>query len=168
MEIITGLSFAAIAIPQAMGYTKIAGMPVITGVYTMLLPMAAFAIFGSSRHLVVGADSATAAIIASGLATMALPNSSEYVAYASTIALIAAILLLLAGLLKLGFLADFLSHTALIGFLTGVGIQIAISQISGMLGLPSGHFGTLTYIVLLQYFTNWIRKSSIPITISNI
>ena len=74
MEIVAGLSFAAIAIPQGMGYTKIAGMPVITGVYTLLLPMVAFAIFGSSRHLVVGADSATAAIIASGLATMALPN----------------------------------------------------------------------------------------------
>jgi MFS superfamily sulfate permease-like transporter len=129
MEIVAGLSFAAIAIPQGMGYTKIAGMPVITGVYTLLLPMVAFAIFGSSRHLVVGADSATAAIIASGLATMALPNSSEYVAYASMIALIAAILLLLAGFLKLGFLADFLSHTALIGFLSGVGIQIAISQL---------------------------------------
>jgi sulfate permease, SulP family len=149
MEIIAGLSFAAIAIPQGLGYTKIAGMPVITGVYTLLLPMVAFAIFGSSRHLVVGADSATAAIIASGLATMALPNSSEYVAYASMIALIAAILLLLAGFLKLGFLADFLSHTALIGFLTGVGIQIAISQMSGMMGVPSGHFGTLTSIVLL-------------------
>lgn len=149
MEIVAGLSFAAIAIPQGMGYTKIAGMPVITGVYTLLLPMVAFAIFGSSRHLVVGADSATAAIIASGLATMAVPSSSEYVAYASMIALISAVLLLLAGSLKLGFLADFLSHTALIGFLTGVGIQIMISQISGMIGVSSGHFGTLASMALL-------------------
>jgi high affinity sulfate transporter 1 len=165
MEIVAGLSFAAIAIPQGMGYTKIAGMPVITGVYTLLLPMVAFAIFGSSRHLVVGADSATAAIIASGLATMALTNSSEYVAYASTIALIAAILLLLAGFLKLGFLADFLSHTALIGFLTGVGIQIAISQISGMLGLPSGHFGTLTSIVLLVKNIHYLSVPTLIVSV---
>ena len=62
LEIIAGITFAAFAIPEVMGYTKIAGMPVVTGIYTILFPMLAFAIFGSSRHLVVGADSATAAI----------------------------------------------------------------------------------------------------------
>ena len=133
LEITAGITFAAFAIPEVMGYTKIAGMPVVTGIYTILLPMVAFAIFGSSRHLVVGADSATAAIIASGLATIAVPESPQYVAYASMIALLAAILLLLGGLLQLGFLADFLSHTVLIGFLTGVGIYLSISQLSGML-----------------------------------
>jgi sulfate permease, SulP family len=166
MEIIAGLSFAAIAIPQGMGYTKIAGMPIITGVYTLLLPMVAFAIFGSSRHLVVGADSATAAIIASGLASMAIPSSSEYVAYASMIALISAILLLLAGFLKLGFLADFLSHTALIGFLTGVGIQIAISQISGMIGVTSGHFGALSSIVLLIENLSYLSVPTLIVSLS--
>ena len=63
-EIIAGTTLAALAIPEVMGYTKIAGTPVITGLYTILIPMALFAIFGSSRHLVVGADSATAAILA--------------------------------------------------------------------------------------------------------
>jgi high affinity sulfate transporter 1 len=142
LEIVAGITFAALAIPEVMGYTKIAGMPLVTGIYTILLPMAAFAIFGSSRHLAVGADSATAAIIAGGLLTIAAPKSSQYVAYASMIALLAAILLLLSGLLKLGFLADFLSHTVLIGFLTGVGIQISISQLSGMLGIPTESLGT--------------------------
>ncbi len=141
LEIVAGITFAALAIPEVMGYTKIAGMPLVTGIYTILLPMVAFAIFGSSRHLAVGADSATAAIIAGGLLTIAAPKSPQYVAYASMIALLAAILLLLSGLLKLGFLADFLSHTVLIGFLTGVGIQISISQLSGMLGIPSGSLG---------------------------
>jgi MFS superfamily sulfate permease-like transporter len=95
LEITVGIAFAAFAIPEVMGYTKIAGMPLVTGIYTILLPMVAFAIFGSSRHLVVGADSATAAIIASGLVAIAIPESSKYVAYASMIALLAAILLLL-------------------------------------------------------------------------
>jgi sulfate permease, SulP family len=130
LEITAGITFAALAIPEVMGYTKIAGMPLITGIYTILLPMLAFAIFGSSRHLAVGADSATAAILASGLMTMAVPKSPQYVAYASMVALIVAILLLLAGLLKIGFLSDFLSHTVLIGFLTGVGIQIAVVSVS--------------------------------------
>ena len=127
-EITAGIAFAAFAIPEVMGYTKIAGMPLVTGIYTILLPMLAFAIFGSSRHLAVGADSATAAIIASVLVTIATPESPQYVAYASMIALLSATLLLLGSLLQLGFLADFLSHTVLIGFLTGVGIQISISE----------------------------------------
>jgi MFS superfamily sulfate permease-like transporter len=62
-EIIAGITLAALAIPEVMGYTKIAGTPVVTGLYTILIPMALFALFGSSRHLVVGADSATAAIM---------------------------------------------------------------------------------------------------------
>ncbi len=68
VDIIAGATLAALAIPEVMGYTKIAGMPVVTGLYTLLLPVLLFAIFGSSRHLVVGADSATAAILATGLA----------------------------------------------------------------------------------------------------
>ncbi|MCK4773759.1 MAG: SulP family inorganic anion transporter, partial [Candidatus Krumholzibacteria bacterium] len=66
-EVVAGLTLAALAVPEVMGYTIIAGTPVITGLYTILIPMALFAIFGSSRHLVVGADSATAAILAAGL-----------------------------------------------------------------------------------------------------
>ena len=66
-EIIAGLTLAALAIPEVMGYTKISGTPVITGLYTILIPTALFAIFGSSRHLVVAADSATAAILAAAL-----------------------------------------------------------------------------------------------------
>lgn len=149
LEITAGITFAALAIPEVMGYTKIAGMPLVTGIYTILLPMLVFIIFGSSRHLAVGADSATAAIIAAGLLTITAPKSPQYVAYASMIALLAAILLLLAGLLQLGFLADFLSHTVLIGFLTGVGIQISISQLSGMLGITSESLGTTMQIASL-------------------
>ncbi len=149
LEIIAGITFAAFAIPEVMGYTKIAGMPVVTGIYTILFPMLAFAIFGSSRHLVVGADSATAAIIASGLTTIAVPGSSQYVTYASAIALLVSILLFLGGLFQLGFLADFLSYTVLIGFLTGAGIYISISQISGMLGIPSEPDGTSVQIISL-------------------
>ena len=138
MEIVAGITLAALAIPEVMGYTQIAGMPVVTGLYTILIPTALYALFGSSRHLVVGADSATAAIMAAGLTGLAAQASPEYVAYAGILALMAALFLLIARLVKLGFLADFLSRTVLIGFLTGVGIQVAASQISGMLGIPGG------------------------------
>jgi len=142
-EIIAGITLAAIAIPEVMGYTKISGTPVITGLYTMLFPTALFALFGSSRHLVVGADSATAAILASALVGIAATGSDQYLALAGVLALIAAVFLILARVMRLGFLADFLSRTVLIGFLTGVGVQVALGQIAGMLGLKGGGHGTL-------------------------
>jgi len=134
-DALAGFQLAAMNIPQALGYTKIAGMPVVTGFYTLLLPLLAFAVFGSSRYLVVAADSATAAILAGKLAGMAPIASARYVALASTVALIVAGFLLLARVLKLGFLADFLSQTVLTGFLTGVGFQVGIAVLGEMLGL---------------------------------
>ncbi|UHD17794.1 SulP family inorganic anion transporter [Thiocapsa bogorovii] len=142
-EIIAGLTLAALAIPEVMGYTKIAGMPVITGLYTMLIPTALFALFGSSRHLVVGADSATAAILAAGLVGIASVGSDQYVALAALLAFMAASFLILARVIGLGFLANFLSRTVLVGFLTGVGIEVALGQVSGMLGLKGGGHGTV-------------------------
>jgi MFS superfamily sulfate permease-like transporter len=128
-----GISLAAMNIPQAMGYAKIAGMPVITGLYTLLMPLVAFAAFGSSRYLVVASDSATAAILAGGIAGLVTAGSAQYVSLAGLVALLTAGLLLLARLLKLGFLADFLSRTVLIGFLTGVGFQVGIAVLNEML-----------------------------------
>ncbi len=143
LDVVAGVTLAALAIPEVMGYTKIAGMPVITGLYTIVLPLALFALFGSSRHLVVGADSASAAILAAGLAGMAATGSAEYVALAGLVAILCAGFLILARIVHLGFLADFLSRTVLIGFLTGVGIQVAAGQVGGMLGIPEGTGGTL-------------------------
>jgi sulfate permease, SulP family len=146
-DILAGLTLAALAIPQVMGYTRIAGAPVITGLYTILIPMALFAIFGSSRHLVVGADSATAAILAGGLASPAVSGSAEYLPLCGVLACMASLMLIIARLLRLGFLADFLSRTVLIGFLTGVGVQVASGEIGGMLGLPGGGHGALGRLI---------------------
>ena len=146
-DILAGVQLAAMNIPQALGYTKIAGMPIVTGLYTLLLPPVGFAAFGSSRYLVVAADSATAAIIFSGLAGMAPIASPRYVALATVVALLTAACLLLARLLKLGFLADFLSRTVLIGFLTGVGFQVGIAVLGGMLGIDVSSHRTLAQLV---------------------
>src|SRR6476620_5434621 len=137
MDIAAGVTLAALGIPEVMGYTSIAGMPVITGLYTILIPIAVFAVLGSSRHLVVGADSATAAIMASGLAGMAATASPEYVTLAGMLALVTGGYLVLARLLRLGFIANFLSRSVLVGFLTGVGIQVAMGQVGGMFGIPT-------------------------------
>lgn len=130
-----GIALAAMNIPQVLGYTRIAGMPVVTGLYTLLLPLVAFATAGSSRYLVVAADSATAAILAGGLTGMAPIASARYVALAGWVALLTGGFLLLGRLFKLGFIADFLSQTVLVGFLTGVGFQVGIAVLGETLGL---------------------------------
>jgi len=146
-DIIAGITLAALAIPEVMGYTKISGTPVITGLYTILIPMTLYALLGSSRHLVVGADSATAAILASGITGMAKPGSGEWLALAGVLALMAAGFLFIARIARLGFLSDFLSRTVLVGFLSGVGVQVAAGEISGMLDLPGGGHGTIHKLV---------------------
>jgi sulfate permease, SulP family len=145
-DTLAGITLAALSIPEVMGYTRIIGTPVITGLYTLVFPVLAFSLLGSSRHLVVAADSATAAIVASGLAGMAAVASPEYVSLTCLVALLSGGLILLARLFQLGFLANFLSRTVLIGFLTGVGVQVAIGQLDGMLGIdkvPGGLKGLL-------------------------
>ena len=131
-----GVSLASMDIPQVLGYARIAGMPLVTGLYTLLLPLVAFALFGSSRQMVVAADSATAAIFASSLSQMAAPGSPKYMALVGAVALVTAGLLLLARIFRLGFIADFLSRTVLAGFLAGVGIQVAVAVLGELLGVP--------------------------------
>ena len=145
-ELIAGATLAALAMPEVMGYSKIAEMPVITGLYTLVLAMLVFAIFGSSRHLVVGADSATAAVLAVGLGGIAAagaPASPQWVAMAGLAALMCGVFMIAARLLRLGFIANFLSHSVLIGFLTGVGIQVALGQFGGLFGVSEGSGNTL-------------------------
>ncbi len=135
-DIVAGVTLAAVAIPETMA-TPIAQVPVVTGLYTVIFP----ALLGSSRLLVVGADSATAAILATGLAGLGIagltPYSPEWLAFTSPTALVCGGLLL-ALLMRLGFIGDFLSSSVLIGFLTGVGIQVFTGQIPDMLGIPKG------------------------------
>ena len=134
-NLLAGFTLAAMNIPQSLGYAAIAGTPVITGLYTLLFPLIAFAVFGASRYLVVAADSATAAILAGSLSGMAQLGSPQYLALAGLAALLTGVLLLIARLFKLGFLADFLSQTVLVGFLTGVGFQVGITVLGEMFGI---------------------------------
>ena len=137
-EALAGATLAALAAPEVLGYARIAGMPVVTGLYTMLAPMVVFAVLCSSRHLVVAADSATAALLLAGLTGLAAAGSPRYVALAGTVALVVAVLLVLARVIGVGFLANFLSRTVLVGFLTGVGITVAIGQLGDLLGVDPG------------------------------
>src|SRR5262249_36436876 len=132
-----GATVAAGGLPGFLVSGKIAGMRVVPGLSPLLLPMAVFAVLGSSRHLVVAADSATAAILAAALTGLAVAGSPQYVRLAGLAALLAGAMLLIAGAARLGFLANFLSRSVRVGSLPGVGIQVAAGQLPSMLGVPA-------------------------------
>jgi high affinity sulfate transporter 1 len=141
-DVVAGITLAALGIPEVMGYTRIIGTPVITGLYTLFLPVLVFALFGSSRHLVVSADSATAAMVAAELTSLSFTaGTARYVELTSLIGLVTAGILLLARILRLGFLADFLSRSVLVGLLSGVGLQVAVGELHEMLGIEKGGHG---------------------------
>ena len=107
-DVVAGLSVAAIAIPASLGMASLAGVPPSVGIYATLLPLVVYAIFGSSRQVIVGPEGATAALTAAALAPIAIAQSAHYVELAALLALMAGIVLLIGSLLGLGFMADFL------------------------------------------------------------
>ena len=159
-----GLSLASMNIPQVLGYARIAGMPTVTGLYTVLFPLVAFALFGSSRHLVVAADSATAAIFSSALSEIEPVGSAAYMRLVSAVALLNAVFLLVARLCRLGFLADFLSRTVLVGFLAGVGVQVSMSMLYDMVGLEAGSHNTVAQFVGLVQAVAHVHLLSLAIS----
>ena len=163
-DALVGVELAAMSMPQTLGYASIAGMPAVTGLYTLLLPLFGFAMFGSSRFLVVAADSATAAILAGGISGMAHEGSARYVTLASLVALLTAGFLLVARLLKLGFLADFLSQTVLTGFLTGVGFQVAMAVLGQMLGIVVESHRTVVQFVEVMENLSRVHPGSLALS----
>ena len=154
-DVIAGVTLAAVAIPETMGYTSIAQTPIVTGLYTVIFPTIFFALLGASKLLVVGADSATAAILSAGLLSLTVPGltpeSSEWVAFCGLVAIVCGVMLFIARLLRLGFLGDFLSASVLIGFLTGVGIQVLSGQIPSHARHPQGQRQLVPAAVALDH-----------------
>jgi SulP family sulfate permease len=142
-DVVAGLTAAAVVIPQAMAYATIAGLPVQIGLYTALVPTVVYAVLGTSRPLSVSTTSTIAILTAAALHRAAPAGGSAALAGASaTLALLVGIVLVLAGLLRLGFVANFISEPVLIGFKAGVGLVIALDQIPKLLGIhfDSGAF----------------------------
>ncbi|CAB3776468.1 hypothetical protein LMG28614_00220 [Paraburkholderia ultramafica] len=164
-DALAGVQLASMDIPQVLGYARIAGMPAVTGLYTVFLPLVAFAFFGASRHLVVAADSATATIFASRLSTMAPASSAEYASLAAMVALFTAALLFIARIFKLGFLADFLSRTVLVGFLAGVGVQVGIAMLGDMFGVPGHAARSIDQLMLVVHESARINPPTLAISL---
>jgi high affinity sulfate transporter 1 len=143
LDIVAGLTAAAVVIPKAMAYASIAGLPVQVGLYTALVPMVIYAVLGTSRPLSVSTTTTIAILVGAELAQVA-PNADPALLLrtTATLALLVGALLVAASVLRLGFVADFISEPVLIGFKAGIGLVIVVDQIPKLLGahFPKGGF----------------------------
>jgi MFS superfamily sulfate permease-like transporter len=129
-----GVSVAAIAVPIGIAYSSLAGLPPETGLYASILPMIAYALFGTSRQLMVGPDSATCILVASTLAPIAVIGTKDYLSYSILLSVIAGILCIFGGLFKLGFISNFFSKPILTGYINGLALSIITGQLGKLFG----------------------------------
>ena len=153
-DLFAGLTLAAIAVPEQMATARLGGFTPQIGFFAFWAGSLAFAAFGSNRFLSCGADSTITPIFAGGLAMLAASGSSEYLMLAATLALMVGLLLLAAGIFRLGWIADLLSIPVTTGFLAGISAHIIISQLPGILGLPAPNGAMLQRLAILAGHLN--------------
>jgi high affinity sulfate transporter 1 len=135
-DIRAGLAVTAVALPVGIAYAELAGFPPEVGLYSSILPLVAYAIFGTSRQLIVGPDAATCAVIAAALTPLAGGDAAAYASLSAMLALLTGVICIAASFLRLGALADFLSRPILVGFLNGVALSIILGQADKIFGFP--------------------------------
>src|SRR5258707_2017890 len=133
-DAVAGVSVAAVALPTAIAYAELIGFESVVGLYAAILPLLVYAIFGTSRHLIVNPDAATCAMVGATLMPLTAVHANSLISLSVVLALFTGIFCILAGLLKLGFVADFLSKPILVGFLNGVAIHIFLCPIGKVFG----------------------------------
>jgi high affinity sulfate transporter 1 len=146
-DFVAGLSVAAVALPVGVAYAQLAGFNPAVGLYSSILPLAAYAIFGTSRQLIVGPDAATCALVAAAVSPLAVTGSDDYMAMSMTLAFVAGLLCIAGSFLKLGAVADYLSRPILAGFMNGIALYIALGQLGKLLGLKVASTGILRPLV---------------------
>ena len=146
-----GLSVAAVALPVAVAYAELAGFHPVTGLYACILPMLVYALFGTSRQLVVGPDAATCALLAAAVAPLAAGDEALYLSLSLTLTFFTGLFCIAAGLMRLGALAEFLSRPILVGFLNGVALSILLGQLGKIAGFTHQASGIVPR--LAEFFT---------------
>lgn len=159
-DLIAGLTAAAVVIPKAMAYATIAGLPVVVGLYTVFVPMMIYFVLGTSRPLSVSTTTTIAILAASALAEVAPhANANELLASAATLSLLVGLILVLAFVLRLGFLANFISEPVLIGFKSGIALVIVLDQLPKLLGL---HIHKVGFFRDVLHIAEQLPHTSLP------
>ena len=180
-DLVAALIVTIMLIPQSLAYALLAGLPPEMGLYASMLPIIFYAIFGTSRALAVGPVAVVSLLTVAAVSKIAVPGTSEYILAAITLAFLSGLILFALGLFRLGFLANFLSHPVIAGFITATGIIIAVSQLKNILGIDAhGHtipdlsrslahnLSGLNWItavigVVTTGFLFWVRKGLLPL-----
>ena len=133
-DALAGLSVAAVALPVGIAYAEIAGAPAVQGIYCALLPLLAYALFGSSRQLIIGPDAATCLMVAAALGPLAGGDPQRYLELMISITLITGLFNIIFGVCRLGFVANFLSQPILVGYLNGIALIVLVGQLPKLFG----------------------------------
>ncbi|RXV58519.1 sodium-independent anion transporter [Roseovarius sp. A46] len=180
-DLVAAVIVTIMLIPQSLAYALLAGLPAQAGIYASIVPIVLYALFGTSRALAVGPVAVVSLMTAAAIGQVAEAGSMGYAAAALTLALLSGAFLMALGLLRLGFIANFLSHPVIAGFITASGVLIATSQLKHILGVPAGghtlvemlaslavhlgdvHLATLVIGALATGFLFWVRKGLKPL-----
>jgi len=171
-------------IPQSLAYAMLAGLPPQMGLYASILPITLYAVFGTSRSLAVGPVAVVSLLTAASISRIATPGSDDYIVAAIALAFLSGVLLVAMGVFRLGFMANFLSHPVIAGFITASGLIIAASQLKAILGISAeGHnlvqlaeslwahrqdINWITALIgsLTTAFLFWVRKGLLPLLLA--
>ncbi|MYL24107.1 SulP family inorganic anion transporter [Vreelandella massiliensis] len=193
-DALAGLIVTVMVIPQSLAYALLAGLPAVVGLYASILPQLMYSMFGTSRTLAVGPVAIIALMTGAALSSIAAPGSAAYLEAALVLSLLSGAMLVIMGLLKMGFFSNFLSHPVISGFLTASGILIAVSQFSALIGVESSGFtlverlttllpnlsafniptaligmGTLLFLVLMRrYGRKSLQRSGVPFALADL
>ena len=180
-DLVAAVIVMIMLIPQSLAYAMLAGLPPQMGLYASILPITLYAIFGTSRALAVGPVAVVSLLTAASISRIAAPGSEEYIFAAITLAFLSGVFLMAMGIFRLGFMANFLSHPVIAGFITASGIIIAASQLKNIFGIEahghnlvqilssmSGYLGEINWItatigILTAAFLFWVRKGLLPL-----
>jgi len=146
-DLIAGLVLSALLVPQGMAYAELAGLPPITGLYTTVMCLVAYAIFGPSPFLVLGPDSSLGPMIAAAIIPLSAGSEPQAIALASMLAILVGLICFTAGLAKLGFVADLLSRPVRVGYMAGLAITIVVGQLPKLFGFSVDAQGLFNELV---------------------
>jgi high affinity sulfate transporter 1 len=158
-DLIAGTSVAAVAVPIAIAYSQLAGVPPVHGLYASILPLVAYALLGTSRQLILAPDAATCAVVATIVAPLAAGNPDRIIALTMVVSVITGVFCIAAGVARLGFLTNFLARPILTGYLNGIALTIISGQLGKLFGFSvasPGFFGLLWRFVTKLGETHWL------------
>ena len=163
-----GLSVAAVALPVGVAYAQLAGFNPVVGLYVSILPLLAYALFGTSRQLVVGPDAATCALVAAAVTPLAGGDPALYLSLTIALTALAGLLLIGASFLRLGAVADFLSKPILVGFLNGISLYILVGQLGKLLGFSIDSGGIMPKLLEIAEKVDQIHWPTLAVGVATL